>query len=78
MLAFLVALRRGKGLAAQVPGLVIALGLAELFYKFSSFTLECAAFLATWLAVDLVVHALSPTLERPEARRLAGHTAEGD
>jgi len=28
--------------------LVIAMVIAEIFYKFHSFTLECAAFLATW------------------------------
>ena len=28
--------------------------IAEVFYKFHSFTLECAAFLATWAALDAV------------------------
>ena len=69
MLAFLVGLRRGRGLAAQLPPLVAALGVAELLYKFSSFTLECLAFLATWLAADVIVHAVWPSGESPEARR---------
>ena len=30
----------------------MALGVAETFYKFNSFTLECAAFLATWIALS--------------------------
>jgi hypothetical protein len=33
---------------AEVPSLMGALVVAELFYRFHSFTLECVAFLATW------------------------------
>lgn len=29
--------------------------IAEVFYKFHSFTLECLAFLATWYAIDFAV-----------------------
>jgi hypothetical protein len=39
----------------QVPTLTLAWIIAELFYKFHSFTLECGAFLATWLMLDGVV-----------------------
>ena len=39
-------------LARQAPALVISLIVAELFYKFGSFTLECLGFLVTWLALD--------------------------
>jgi hypothetical protein len=35
-----------------LPPLAVALLLAELFYKWHSFTLECIGFLATWFAVD--------------------------
>lgn len=35
-------------LAREGPGLLVALGTAEAFYEFHSFTLECGAFLATW------------------------------
>ena len=35
----------------QLPLLVIALGIAELFYKFHSFLLEAGGFLLTWLAL---------------------------
>jgi hypothetical protein len=38
-------------LAEQLPALLIA----ELFYKFHSFSLECAAFLGTWFLLDGVV-----------------------
>ncbi|TKB24676.1 hypothetical protein FCL47_17755 [Desulfopila sp. IMCC35006] len=39
----------------QVPAAGIAMLIAELFYKFHSFTLECLAFLATWYLIDLVI-----------------------
>lgn len=38
----------------QLPPLIAAFVIAELFYKFHSFTLECAAFLVTWFALDLL------------------------
>lgn len=41
-------------LGQQVPALMLSGLIAELFYKFHSFTLECLAFLATWYAIDLV------------------------
>ena len=39
-------------LSTQAPALMISLLIAELFYKFHSFTLECLAFLATWFVID--------------------------
>ncbi|SDD81658.1 hypothetical protein [Rhodospira trueperi] len=45
-----------EALTAQIPVLVAAFAVAELFYKFGSFMLECLAFLATWFVFDLVVH----------------------
>ena len=39
-------------LLEQVPALGVSLMIAEAFYKFHSFTLECIAFLATWYALD--------------------------
>jgi hypothetical protein len=39
----------------QLPSIAIAWVIAELFYKFHSFTLECLAFLATWFAFDLII-----------------------
>jgi hypothetical protein len=37
---------------AQAPVFLAAFLIAEIFYKFHSFTFECLAFLATWLAID--------------------------
>jgi hypothetical protein len=42
-------------LAQEGPGFGLALLVAELFYKFGSFSLECLAFLATWYAISGVV-----------------------
>lgn len=37
--------------AHEMPSGVAAFVLAEMFYKFHSFTLECGAFLLTWYAL---------------------------
>lgn len=50
-------------LSEQFPSLAAAWLVAELFYKFHSFSLECAAFLATWFVFDALVQL---------ARRLMG------
>jgi hypothetical protein len=53
---------RLKDLAStELPSLMIALALAELFYKFHSFLLEAIAFFVTWLAVGWVLRLLFPT-----------------
>ena len=41
-------------LAQEAPAFLISFVIAELFYKFHSFTLECAAFLITWYALSWV------------------------
>jgi hypothetical protein len=49
----------------QVPALSVAWIIAELFFKFHSFTLECAAFLATWFALDALIQiAVRPLSKR--------------
>lgn len=48
----------------QLPLLVIALGIAEIFYKFHSFLLETGAFLLTWLALG-ALHAALKSLFAP-------------
>lgn len=51
--------RRLAGIAPLVvshgPSAVVAIGLAEVFFKFHSFTLESLAFLATWYVVDAIL-----------------------
>jgi hypothetical protein len=41
-----------KALAREAATLILSLGLAEAFYKFHSFSLECLAFLATWAVLS--------------------------
>ncbi len=36
----------------QLPTFVVSFAIAETFYKFHSFTLECGAFLLTWFVFD--------------------------
>lgn len=43
-------------LAEQVPAITASFFIAELFYKFHSFTLECLAFLATWSVLDGLIN----------------------
>lgn len=48
-------LTRNQLLLRQVPVLSLSMLIAELFYKFHSFVLECVAFLATWFVLDALV-----------------------
>lgn len=43
--------------AINVVTVGIAFVIAEMFYKFHSFTLEAAAFLATWYVLRIVARA---------------------
>jgi hypothetical protein len=52
----------------QVPALGLSILIAELFYKFHSFTLECLAFLVTWYLMDLVIGTLSKLIGGHRAR----------
>lgn len=47
-----VGLRRS--LITEAPYLGLSFLIAELLYKFHSFTLECLAFLATWFVLSAV------------------------
>jgi len=40
---------------AEAPAFVVSFAIAEFFYKFHSFSLECLAFLATWFVLGGVV-----------------------
>jgi hypothetical protein len=39
-------------LAREAPAFAMSFLVAEVFYKFHSFTLECLAFLATWYSLS--------------------------
>ena len=60
--------RSRDGLMVEGPAAAIALVIAEVFYKFHSFSLECVAFLGTWLAISWIASvALGPLLRRKGA-----------
>ncbi len=48
-----------RTLSEQMPAVLSALIIAELLYKFHSFTLEALAFLATWYVTDMCISYLS-------------------
>ena len=56
-------------LARQAPALALSLIVAELFYKFGSFTLECLGFLATWFVLDAVFAQIGRALSKPAEGR---------
>jgi hypothetical protein len=52
-------------LLEQLPALLVAFVIAELFYKFKSFTLETLAFLVTWAVVDAAIQLGRHLVARP-------------
>lgn len=52
-------LSRRALLLQQLPTLGSSLLIAELFYKFGSFSLEAAAFLGTWFVLDAVYQTIN-------------------
>ena len=56
-------------LLEQAPIIMASLLIAELLYKFHSFTLECIAFLVTWYVLDLVTNYMSNAVMRKKAER---------
>lgn len=60
MYSLLTKLETADLLKRQLPSLLSAMIIAELFYKFHSFTLECIAFLATWFVIDAVINLVMP------------------
>jgi hypothetical protein len=53
----------------QLPALTLAWIIAEVFFKFHSFTLECGAFLATWFVLDALTQKLMIPLVTAAAKR---------
>lgn len=53
-----------QALIEQMPALLGAWLIAEMFYKFRSFTLECAAFLVTWFVFDAAIQGLRRVFAR--------------
>ena len=58
-------------LVEQAPALAVSLFIAELFYKFHSFTLECVAFLVTWFIVSYLASFISSALSPSKRLKLS-------
>lgn len=54
----------GRAAWVEVPTLAASVAIAEFFYKFHSFSLECLAFLATWFVLGGAVSAVAGKLAR--------------
>ncbi|HMV51116.1 MAG TPA: hypothetical protein PLD20_06965 [Blastocatellia bacterium] len=48
-------------LTQHLPAAGLSILLAEVFYKFHSFTLETGAFLGTWFVLDYLLQAIRRT-----------------
>jgi len=68
MNALLRMLRFRDWTTVEGPALLAAWIVAEAFYKFHSFTLECGAFLATWLVLGSILHLVASSLGAERAR----------
>jgi hypothetical protein len=55
MIDILRGLRAQPAYGRRLLGFIPALVVTEMFYKFHSFSLECMAFLATWLLLDVLI-----------------------
>jgi hypothetical protein len=49
-----------RHLSREVPACAVAVVIAEVFYKFHSFSLECLAFLPTWFVLSWLAHRALP------------------
>lgn len=47
-------------LLMRLPPFAVSLGVADTFFKFGSFALECVAFLALWWVLDYAYRGLLP------------------
>lgn len=60
-------------LKRQLPTLATSFLIAEFFYKFHSFALECIAFLATWFVLDFIAQGIVNRTASPAAARRGAH-----
>jgi hypothetical protein len=59
MFSLLSSISTGELFKRQLPVFMGSFVIAEVFFKFHSFTLECGAFLATWYALDAMLHVMT-------------------
>lgn len=54
---------RSEQFTVHGPALAASMVIAEVFYKFHSFTLECLAFLGTWYLLHLPLAAIRRSVQ---------------
>ena len=69
MYALVRSLPFGALITTQGLPFAAAFLIAELFYKFHSFALECLGFLATWFVLDAAFALLRKAFARPATAR---------
>lgn len=67
MFQLIRALSARQLMARQMPIAAASFVIAEVFYKFHSFALECGAFLLTWFAIDALVQGVTALGARLQA-----------
>lgn len=72
MYTFLKSIPRGQLLSTQLPSFFAAFLIAEFFYKFKSFALECIGFLVTWYVLDAVLTKALGAMARTETSDTQG------
>jgi hypothetical protein len=55
-----------KLVVGELPSFGIAFIVAEFFYKFHSFAIECGAFLATWFVLSYIFSKAGSIIHQPE------------
>jgi hypothetical protein len=77
MIDLIRAFRTDGRFVRRLFGFVPSLVIAEIFYRLHTFTIECLAFLLTWLVLDVLIESVLRTYQmiRPfggigSARRL--------
>jgi hypothetical protein len=68
MYAFMRSIGSRAIVLEQLPVMATSFVIAELFYKFHSFTLESLAFLATWYVMDATRAWVGRHIERDRGR----------
>jgi hypothetical protein len=76
MFSLLHSLTAGELFRQQLPVFALSFLIAEFFYKFGSFALECVAFLATWYVLDAAIHWFLP--KRSDPLRAGGQKGLND
>lgn len=61
-----------KALQREATPLTLSLAIAELFFHFHSFILECVAFMATWYVLSWAATCVMERWPRTKLREAAG------